>query len=1228
MSDVNSLYTQNGVPVANKVFEKVIFKYGLNITPTDLIAFQDIMITDFENFLFATRGKINGVYKTEYNTETEEFDTGLVTTLQQAQVLQPTSNYELKVSKGKAYIGGKFIEVPLDDYVEVPDNDVYPDLVVLHLILERLNSNFGPTALGQPGFAVIDGKHTSDREEAGYRLRLVDTVPTEVDSEGNILFLELAKLVRPVILKTQSEIVLDQMDGPNDDGVNWAKYEANLNILTVEKVTYLTYIGETVVKIPSTITQAQWDALNSSGMSSDLVPGVYYVPYTRNVLIVLSDISLISQERIWYLPHTADLELTDMRYIIEDLPAVISAAIQAVENLAVHTTKFFEAYVPAGLQDELTNGTSDTFWVLPIADDEPIVVYLDEVEVNSSLYTVTNVVDRTYTKQGEEVTEEWGRIVFTIPPASGQRLTVDFYHDAHTLYVENAKHEAHKTDIDAHTNYINDNEFEEHTKNLNGTNPPIGTVVAHDNRYYTQAELDHHTTGKSDKGHDHDTEYSAITHGHQISEVVTLQGLLTKIEDNLGVYDKTTRLIIEQITRDIDGAKTIFDVESLMLDDETTRLVGVRADLTDDSINNPIILDLLYNPSFGTVTSLPDNFTIEDTAVTFPTDGTLVGGHINPNTDNVTPQTFEIISNTATTITVDEDISTYTVAAKPYSVNDFTPGGVNPWTVPKKVSYGGNNLGLVVSAVQADDEVWTLWVDTEDAGVTHTLWWSTQKVSEEVWSPPVNTTFSVDSDSRPSIAKIPDGFGDEDLMFLFTSSLPGNSHNVYYSYVSHGQTSFSDPELFYDLSQGIYAPQGKYIHNTGGTGDRIWLVYTRDEGGVSNVYLRIFENSAPYSLLGSEILISDGVDNCYYPTLSQELSDGGNVWIAWVCDNSIYDNKKKPMATILDVDAATVVTSDFIPSDISTVLDNFNIDSRIDMHHSVDENVWLVYSVIEGGSFNIYYVHLDHYVPTNNIINLTPPVELNRGHEVSITERSDQTIWINYNQTTQVYNQVRLLGAGEVKWTRATQKLEFEVAPINGSFIEIRWRLPFSDIEGRLEAAESEIRTHHQQITQLAALIGLGDEIDWGELVDLLQQILATSSQYFEGDCTFVDVDHWLMPVEYNEVISSSVRLFKNGSRLRENTDWTISGNVITFTQPTPDTAIVIAEWNQVTIVASDSSASSDSSVISNSSESSDSSVISNSSESSDSSVISNLSESSDSSVISNSSESSDSSTV
>ena len=90
----------------------------------------------------------------------------------------------------------------------------------------------------------------------------------------------------------------------------------------------------------------------------------------------------------------------------------------------------------------------------------------------------------------------------------------------------------------------------------------------------------------------------------------------------------------------------------------------------------------------------------------------------------------------------------------------------------------------------------------------------------------------------------------------------------------------------------------------------------------------------------------------------------------------------------------------------------------------------------------------------------------------------------------------------------------------------------------------------------------------------------------------FVDVDHWLMPSEYNEVISSSIRLFKNGSRLRENTDWTISGNLITFTQPTPDTSIVIAEWNQVTIVASDSSASSNFSVSSTSSESSDSSTV------------------------------------
>lgn len=1171
MPDILSLYTQNGIPVSNKMFEKVIFKDGLKVSPSDLIALQDTLVRDFDNFLFATRGQINGVYKTEYDPEKDKLIPGLEVSIQEATVLNPTSNYELKIGKGKAYIGGKLVVLPISDYVEIPDNNIYPDPITLHLILERTVKDFIPVALGQPGFAIIDGKYTSDRKEISYKLRLVDELPIEKDSNGNLTFIELAKLFRPPILKMQNEIFLNALDGEHDEGQNWAKYETNLHILNVQKVVYLTYNGETVTKIPTAITQNQWNQLNNKSIKTSFVSGVYYVPYTKNVLVVSSDVNLISQERIWYMPHTAGLQLTDMRYIIEDLPSVIEAAFKAVNDLSEHKTNYFSGFVPDGLVDEFTDGNVKTFWTLPIAANEPLVVKLGNNIVSPSSYSVINVMDRTYEENGETVIKECGQIEFNVAPAPGYRLTVDFYHDSHTLYVENAKHEAHRNDIDAHPNYINNIEFSNHIKNIDNTDGDISVVVAHDNRYYTKLQLDDPVTGKSDKGHDHDESYSQVVHLHEISNVNNLQYLITKIEENLGVYNKTTRLILEKMEQGVDGVRAEFLVDSALLSDETAKLVGIRADLTSDSIKNPVILKLLYDPSNGIITNLPSNNTIEDLNANFPIDGSLIGGHINPNIEGV--DIFEIISNTSKSITVNGNIANYTTIGKRYSVNDFTPGGINPWTVPQRISYGGKSKGLVVSAVQGDDEVWAVWVDTLDGGLTHNLWWSTKKVTDEVWSPPVNTLFRVDHDCRPSIVKFPNG-QNEDLMVLFT-----DNGNLYYSYISHGQTYFGDRVLFYDLPTKIYFPKGIYVHDQAGNGDKIWVVYRREENGIFNIYLRVFDSNFEngYTFEGDEILLSDGVNNCYFPTISQENRDGGDVWIAWVCDNSEYDNRNKPIITIMNTSKDIVVSPTYIPSDQAKILDNFNVDSKIELHHSAD-NIWLVYSVFEDGAFNVYYLYLSHDEVNNLIRNENPPVELNRGHEVSITERSDNTIWITYSQSTQVYNQVRLLGSGEVKWDRKLKTLEFEVPPIAGSFIELRWQLPFSDIEGRLEAVESEIRTHRQKLEQLAALLNLSIDADWGEIVLTLDTILKGISKYYEGDCIYLDSYHWRMPGEYEESKATALRIYKNGNRLRKVTDWMINGNIITFIEPATEQQTIIAEWEQYTSEMQSSSASSSSS--------------------------------------------------
>jgi len=1223
MADIYSLYTNNGVPVANKTFEKVIFKSGLKVSPIDLIDFQDSVIRDFDNFLFATRGQLNGIYRTEYDTETEELTAGLEVSIQEAEILSPSSNYELKISKGKAYVGGKLVILPLNDYIEIPDNDIYHFDTTLHLILERNAKYFEPSAIGEPGFAIADGQHTSDRYEAGYTLRLVEDLPIDTDENGSMLYIELARIFIPKILKEQPEISLNQLDGDNDEGINWVKFESNYRILNVNKIEYF-YNGIIVSKIPSTITQAQWDDLNSNSQSTTLIAGVYYVPYTQNVLIVHSDVSQFSQERIWYMPHTV-IDVTDTRYIMEDLPTIISSAFQAVNELAEHKTNFFKDYIPYGLNDEFTpgvGGISDNttpdynpngkeFWILPIATNEEIKVYLDSAEVDSSLYIITDVIERTYNKDGEEITKELGKITFDTAPDIGQRLTVDFYHDAHTLYTENAKHEAHRNDINAHPLYINNNEMAIHLTADDGSVPTVedGTepITSHDNRYFRKSEIEENY---SPIDHEHDDTYSKLGHEHQISEVQELQDQLVKIEDNLGVFNKTTRLIMEKIEEEVDGLKDQFLVDSVLMQDETVKLVGVRADLTGDSINNPVILKILRDPL--NITGIVDNRvsnTIEDTYanfpnslsgniriglntytissntnntitlneiitdsvidekyiinpkvitakgnnyiedinVDFPIDDRWVGGNVQVLDNSNVWHTFNIISNTDHRITVEntnENIGDCIEIGGLYLVNDFTEGGINPWSEPQKVSFGGNNLGLVVSAVQEDDEVWSLWVDTMDLGSTHTLWWATRKVTEDVWSPSINTGFSVDSDCRPSIVLLPQQNPslDEDLLWLFS-----DNHNIYRSYVTHGQTNYTDPELFYNITEDIYSAKGLYI-NRGGIADEIWLVYVKEDNGYNSIFLQRFHTNNPYGggtvygTIGSEIKLSANDKNCYFPTITQEAGSNGKVWIAWGEDNSIYDNRKQPKITILDINTNTVVASNYIPIGGTDLLSNFNNDSKMELHYSADGNIWLVYSVLIGGSFKVHYVLLDYELSSNSVINLTPPVELNWGHEVSITERSDGTIWINYNQATQVYSQVRTLGNGEVKWIRSTGDLIMEKAPMIDTFIELRWQLPFVNIESRLEYVESEIRTHQQKLEELENNIKL----------------------YHEGTPNHIDDNHWILPLEYVTVKASDLRIFVNGLRLRSNVDWSLDSNIITFIDSTPINSKVIVEWNQL----------------------------------------------------------------
>jgi len=385
---------------------------------------------------------------------------------------------------------------------------------------------------------------------------------------------------------------------------------------------------------------------------------------------------------------------------------------------------------------------------------------------------------------------------------------------------------------------------------------------------------------------------------------------------------------------------------------------------------------------------------------------------------------------------------------------------------------------------------------------------------------------------------------DEDLLWLFS-----NGHNVYRSYVTHGQTNYTDPELFYNISGDIYSAKGMYV-NRGGVGiaDEIWLVYQREDNGYMGIFLRRFHTNNPYgsgiayNMIGSEIKLSSNDKNCYFPTITQESGSNGKIWIAWIEDNSVFDNRKQPLLTLLDINANEVVAPNYIPTDITEILSNFNNDSKMELHYSGDDNVWLVYSVLDGGSFKVYYTLLEYDSPTVSVINLTPPVELNWGHEVSITERSDGTIWINYNQATQVYSQVRTLGNGEVKWIRSTGDLITERAPNDDTFIELRWQLPFVNLESRLEYVESELRTHQQKLEELEGRI----------------------KEYNEDVATYIDNYNWELPAEYDVNKASNLRIFVDGSRLRSNIDWSLANTTITFIDSTPIGSEVIVEWNQL----------------------------------------------------------------
>lgn len=660
----------------------------------------------------------------------------------------------------------------------------------------------------------------------------------------------------------------------------------------------------------------------------------------------------------------SDIELNlESRNVLMQMRDIQDAAVYAKAVLDEHLTFYFDEQELIGVVDGANKIFKSKYAIMKGTE---IKVFKNHVELATSDYSVTT-------------TEDWetshinpvSTIEVSIAPVNDEILTISYYPEQHIQYLSKFR-------------------FAEHI----GSESPD-----HDNRYYTETEVDtwrtahnvdvtahpthvlwtdfnawvaQHTSASTS---DHDQTYSRLDHGHTIDDVQNLRKNLNSLSEQIGYGNDDFYIVTQQITDNVDGVNTIFTVNNQLINDGLGYVRSVRADITNDAVRNPAVLSVID------------------------------------------------------------------------ATENFTSPTVGAFSEPKLLSqrFLNNNPS---ACVQLDDEVWAVWVAKESETSSH-IWFASYAQGNGFFSPATSTMLACNPDSRVSISVV---YSLDPTINQRIVMVWDYNNQLYYSHIDRGQTDWRNAV---PLPNTVGAKDAAicWVDDDVTSSGRLHVLYTKPAAsGKTAIYRKLYE--IDLLEVDVETAITFGDIDTVHPVIVQATDTEKKVWYGWIAKEENFgwapgviidnDNSCKLQYKIIDKYSPTVYQETAVLGGV----ENLNVASGLAFIRQ-PTGIWIQYSIYENGQYNLYYKEFDF---VSNAV--SDAVFLEKGTQVGGAVSSDGVVWIIYQYLNSIYFRAREAGAGEVKWNLATKTLEFERAPVSiPIFVDIA--LPLRSLNLRVSELES-----------------------------------------------------------------------------------------------------------------------------------------------------------------------------
>jgi hypothetical protein len=677
-----------------------------------------------------------------------------------------------------------------------------------------------------------------------------------------------------------------------------------------------------------------------------------------------------------------DIELIlSGRNILMNMKSIQDAAVYAKAMLDEHLVFYFDKQDLVGEIDGVNNVFRTKY---PLLSNTTVEIYVNNELLAPESYTVTTT-DLWDTTHEAPVTE----IVFNSIPAEDTILQASYYPEQHVQYLSKFR-------------------FAEH----------LGAASEdHDNRYYTEAEIDawrveHNADETAHPTHvlwtdfeewkglhtsaastDHDNVYSRLGHGHTIDDVELLRNQIVNLSEQIGYGDAAYYTITQMITSGVDGINRIFPITHSLLDNGVGFVKQVRADITNDAIKNPAVL------------------TVIDAA------------------------------------------------------EDFASPSVGAFSEPKMLSQRFVNANPTACA-QLDDEIWAIWAAKESESDSR-IYFASYAPGNGFFSPATSPTLLCNPDSKVACTVVHSVNPTVNQRVVIVWNY---DNMLYYSHIDKGQTEWRNAMALPE-TDGALDVSVCWVNDGVTSAGRLHVLYVKEAPttGKKAIYRRIYE--IDMLEVEGDKAITFGDINTGSPVIVQDRSADKKVWYGWVSrDEDVfsgdYDNSCSLRFMIVDKYSPTVYQEATVLAGIK----NLNIGSSLTfVPHAT--GIYALYTAYEANQYGIYYNDFDFW---GNPVGT--PIYLEAGHRASGAVSGDGSLWVIYQYLSSIYFRAREAGAGEVKWNIATQELEFERAPVSiPIYVDIA--IPIQSLNKRVSALESTAADNEelmaQQIRDVITSMGL-----------------------------------------------------------------------------------------------------------------------------------------------------------